>query len=542
MIKNQLNQGNFEFNQLKTIAGLQELDESFLKQVRGFNENLYEQLIAYRNGINPADPTSISQLLMDCSVLLETFIAQLFNIEESVEQLQQQTISHQPIFAFRAYYVLKHARRALSFYDKQTSFAYLDGIIQTQAKQYDPKDPQLAIAKLGQFYLQDPENHQAEIEQLISWCVVALASEEGRQAVGHWELFRMPKKLDYSNLVAVKPVENDSFGRLQGVYERYRDGFELTDKRMTQRQAMWEIDYCVYCHKNQGDFCSSGFPVKKGDPSQGLKVNPVSQILTGCPLEEKISEMHMVKKAGFGIAALAIVMIDNPMCPMTGHRICNDCMQACIYQKQEPVNIPQTETRILTDVLNLPWGVEIYDLLTRWNPLRNTQWVAKPYNGLKVLVMGMGPAGFSLAHHLLMEGFAVVGVDGLKIEPLPAEYINQPIYRYEDIRENLADRIISGFGGVAEYGITVRWDKNFLKLIYITLMRRPFFQTYGGVRFGGTITVEDAWALGFDHLALAVGAGLPKELAIPNSLAPGMRQANDFLMALQLTGAANLQV
>ena len=57
------------------------------------------------------------------------------------------------------------------------------------------------------------------------------------------------------------------------------------------------------------------------------------------------------------------------MCPGTGHRICNDCMKACIYQKQEPVNIPQIETGVLTDVLDLPWGFEIYGLLTRWNPL-----------------------------------------------------------------------------------------------------------------------------------------------------------------------------
>ena len=67
-----------------------------------------------------------------------------------------------------------------------------------------------------------------------------------------------------------------------------------------------------------------------------------------------------------------MVMVDNPMCPATGHRICNDCMKACIYQKQDPVNIPQIETRVLTDVLDLPWGVEIYDLFTRWNPLRPT--------------------------------------------------------------------------------------------------------------------------------------------------------------------------
>ena len=69
------------------------------------------------------------------------------------------------------------------------------------------------------------------------------------------------------------------------------------------------------------------------------------------------------------IGALALVALDNPMCPGTGHRICNDCMKSCIYQKQEPVNIPQIETGVLTDVLGLPWGVEIYGLLTRWNPL-----------------------------------------------------------------------------------------------------------------------------------------------------------------------------
>src|SRR5687767_15597015 len=50
-------------------------------------------------------------------------------------------------------------------------------------------------------------------------------------------------------------------------------------------------------------------------------------------------------------------------------RSCNDCMKSCIYQRQEPGDIPQIETRTLKDVLGLPWGFEIYDLLTRWNPL-----------------------------------------------------------------------------------------------------------------------------------------------------------------------------
>src|SRR3970040_904611 len=54
--------------------------------------------------------------------------------------------------------------------------------------------------------------------------------------------------------------------------------------------------------------------------------------------------------------------------------------------------------------------------------------------------------------------------------------------------------------------------------------------------------------LGSDVVVVCIGACLPQPLPVPGSLAPGMRQANDFLMALQLTGAAkhsslaNLQV
>ncbi len=92
-------------------------------------------------------------------------------------------------------------------------------------------------------------------------------------------------------------------------------------------------------------------------------------LLAGCPLEERISEFHKLKTQGVAIGALAMIVVDNPMCAGTGHRICNDCMKSCIYQKQEPVDIPQAETRTLKDILELPWGFEIYSLLTRWNPL-----------------------------------------------------------------------------------------------------------------------------------------------------------------------------
>jgi NADPH-dependent glutamate synthase beta subunit-like oxidoreductase/NAD(P)H-flavin reductase len=227
----------------------------------------------------------------------------------------------------------------------------------------------------------------------------------------------------------------------------------------------------------------------------------------------------------------------------TGHRICNDCMKSCIFQKQEPVNIPHIETGILTDVLQLPYGFEIVSLLTRWNPLNARRPFPLRYNGKNVLIVGMGPAGYTLAQHLLNEGFGVVGVEGLKVEPLAPQLrgakrrVPQPIRDIAEITGPLSERPTLGFGGVAEYGITVRWDKNFLDINYLILMRRKKFRLLDGVRFGGTLTIEDAWNLGFDHIAIAAGAGRPTIVQMENNLARGVRMASDFLMGLQGQGA-----
>jgi NAD(P)H-flavin reductase len=145
----------------------------------------------------------------------------------------------------------------------------------------------------------------------------------------------------------------------------------------------------------------------------------------------------------------------------------------------------------------------------------------------------------------------------LKIEPLPEALAGRalsdqvppkPIRDWEEIYRPLDQRVLEGFGGVSEYGITVRWDKNFLTLLYLTLARRRTLRMYGGVRFGGTVPLDEAWSSGFDHVAIATGAGKPTVIDIKNNLIRGIRKASDFLMALQLTGAfkqdalANLQM
>ncbi|MFN3235300.1 MAG: FAD-dependent oxidoreductase [Gammaproteobacteria bacterium] len=525
------------FKDLFQHEGLSRLDGEFLEYCQLQSPELHQQLLDYREGIANMSSVETSDFLVDIAKLMEPFIAKLFQIESDIQHTMVATTANNAIAQFKKRFVSQvHIRRRA---DSDEAFPDFQKLHQALLIKLDAStdDLEFAIAHYGNALNDDNDD---DIEQLTLWCIQAMKSNEGRALTKHWSMFKLPQKLNYQQLIPVEVIHDDTYQREQLPSEelRQRDGFKLTDNRMSARQVQDEVNYCIYCHDHHGDLCSKGFPVKKGKPELGFRKNPLDITLTGCPIDEKISEMHLLKRDGYTLAALAMIMRDNPMCPITGHRICNDCMKACIYQKQTPVNIPQIETRCLTDVLALPWGVEIYDLFTRWNPLRQEQWIQKPYNGLKVLIAGMGPSGFTLAHHLLQEGFAVVGFDGLKIEPLPKHLLSQPIRSFDTLKESLDTRLMAGFGGVAEYGITVRWDKNFLKLIYLSLMRREHFQVFGNVRFGGTITVEDAWQLGFDHMVLAVGAGLPKALPVPGSMAPGMRQANDFLMALQLTGAA----
>jgi NADPH-dependent glutamate synthase beta subunit-like oxidoreductase len=207
----------------------------------------------------------------------------------------------------------------------------------------------------------------------------------------------------------------------------------------------------------------------------------------------------------------------------------------------------------------LPYGFEIYSLLTRWNPLNTLSPVPQKKSGKKILIAGLGPAGYTLAHHLLNDGHEIVAIDGLKIEPLDAEISGidifgnrkkfKPIKFVSEIYEPLSSRLIYGFGGVAEYGITARWDKNFLKIIRLLLERRANFRMFGGIRFGSSITEKIAFEeYGFDHVALCIGAGRPNIIDIKNNFAKGIRSASDFLMSLQLTGAfkkelfTNLQI
>lgn len=608
----------FSFEDLYRPAGLQRLAERFDAEVRIADPVLFADFERYRKGEELLAPPAESELLIRVAEHQARFLVRLFGIEAAVAQLGQGLISELDLFEAKREFITRRVfKRGAPDRPTAAEFPALDAqarlLLQlgfpAPAAAADPERqfaealltllsferlflpkrtgeeiPEAEAARLAARWSElrrallstpagsaafasalapagtDAEDLQAVralLALLDRWTFARALHPEGRRQIAHWSTIRQPQPLDFEHLVELErpdpALEEAAVGPEETL--RRRDGFKLTDGRMGPREVMGEIDYCVFCHEREKDSCSSGIPAK--DPvAEGntYKKNPLDIPLTGCPIDERISEAHVLKSRGNSLGALAMVMLDNPMCPGTGHRICNDCMKSCIFQKQEPVNIPQIETSILTDVLNLPYGFELYGLLTRWNPLNVKRPYALPYLGKNVLVVGMGPAGYTLAHYLLNEGFAVVGIDGLKIEPLDDALTGrggrplQPVREFATVCSALDERILAGFGGVSEYGITVRWDKNFLTLLYLTLVRRESFAVYGGVRFGGTLTLDDAWDLGFDHVAVAAGAGRPTIINMKNNLIRGIRKASDFLMALQLTGAgkrdslANLQL
>jgi len=551
----------FSYGDLYRPDQLRRLYERFCEEVERAEPAFWAEWDAYRRAPDgPRTPLELSSLLVRMAPHVSRFVARAFGVEAQAGELQDRTQADDPIYRFKVDFVRRRAvplvkggaHPPLSNDDR----AVVESLVAAECEQ----DAERALAKVGCRLLdreagltaQASEAERAElgrqIDALKRWCAARLHDPAYRS----WVVFRFPEPLDYFKLVPVERPDAQLPHEMIGPSGRLRrrDGFVLTDPRMKPREVLSEVHYCVLCHERDKDSCSKGLHAKDG----GVTKNPLGIPLAGCPLDEKISEMHALRTAGDPIGALALVTVDNPMCAGTGHRICNDCMKACIYQKQDPVNIPQIETGVLTEVLGLRWGVEIYGLLTRWNPLNVRRPYALPYNGRNVLIVGLGPAGYTLAHYLLNEGFGVVGVDGLKIEPLPEELTGaegrspRAIRDWCEIYRALDERVLEGFGGVSEYGITVRWDKNFLTLLHLTLARRDHLRMYGGIRFGGTLPIEDAWARGFDHVAIAAGAGRPTIIDMKNNLIRGVRKASDFLMALQLTGAfkreslANLQV
>ena len=517
---------NIEFKDLYSIWGLKKIDKKFLNFLNTQDNLLLKELLVSRKRHHIS-----SEVIIKISPYLDDFITRLFNLNYSryCTSIYNNKISS--IFECRRKFIEKKVKK--DDYDKTK---IQQAIFHLQNNEVNIED-EISIASNVLKWIKHKNTKMLQYAKIFAASVIysKIHQDKYKDSI----LFQIPQKINFDQLIQYEE-SHDGKKYINNINLRNRNSSNLATKYLNQTKVIVDVNYCLHCHKKNKDSCSKGLIDKK---TNNFVLNHFNIPLKGCPLKEKISEMNFLKKEGVIIGAFATGLINNPMIAATGHRICNDCMKSCIYQKQEPVNIPLVETKILDDVLRLDYGFEIYSLLTKWNPLKSTEYLPKKFNNHKILIVGMGPAGFTLAHYLTHEGFIVVGIDGLKIEPLPSQLSGmlqdgnrikfKPIRRFSDIEEDLSERKAYGFGGVAEYGITTRWNKNYLTVLRLILERRINFKLYGSIRFGSTITYNSAKKLNFDHVALAVGAGKPNILEIPNILCKGVRLASDFLMSLQ---------
>ena len=130
----------------------------------------------------------------------------------------------------------------------------------------------------------------------------ALHAPAGKARHREGPLFKVPHKLDFEHLVPIETEVVDGVTRMKLPRSllRHREGFALTDQGYDLERSLDHANYCIWCHNQGKDSCSKGLKDRK---TGAFQKSPFGVTLAGCPLEEKISEMNLLKAEGFSIGA-----------------------------------------------------------------------------------------------------------------------------------------------------------------------------------------------------------------------------------------------
>lgn len=131
-------------------------------------------------------------------------------------------------------------------------------------------------------------------------------------------------------------------------------------------------------------------------------------------------------------------------------------------------------------------------------------------NGIKVAVVGSGPAGLSFAGDMIKRGFEV--------------------YVFEALHE---------LGGVLRYGIPEFRLPNHIVDVEIDNLRKMGVHFQTDCIVGKTISIEELEEQGFKGIFVGSGAGLPNFMGIPGENAINIMSSNEYLTRINLMDAAN---
>ena len=276
---------------------------------------------------------------------------------------------------------------------------------------------------------------------------------------------------------SMKPKERTAIERvkmpeLDPVY-RATTRTEEVNIGLTKEMAMTEAKRCLDCAK----------------PS----------CVEGCPVNINIPSFVKNIERGQFLAA-AKVLKNTSALPAVCGRVCpqeKQCESKCIHLKMnEPAVAIGYLERFAADFERESGNISLPEIA--------------PANGIKIAVVGSGPAGLSFAGDMVKKGYDV--------------------YVFEALHE---------IGGVLKYGIPEFRLPNKIVDVEIENLAKMGVHFQTDVIVGKTISVETLEQQGFKGIFVGSGAGLPNFMNIPGENSINIMSSNEYLTRVNLMDAAN---
>ena len=309
----------FDYADLYRPQRLAELSERFNDYLQAQDARLGAAYKSYKGCVGQdMSAETISELLVDLAPHLGAFVAQLFDIEATRHAQMQATKTEIDTFLVYKNEVVAKVTKQYKGQDvTEWDLERLEGELQHLLRagfsrtMADP-DPEAAVAYVAAllFHLNHHFNHPATDDQprfadaegearrlrdtlskdpsaqLALAKVLALESPADFAAgccrssrvgpmprcmpaagwsVAGWSSLKTPGKTDFNDLVEhqLTPRDGHQTWSAPASARRRRDGFALTDRRFNQRQVLYEVDHCIYCHDRDTDSCSKGMRNKR---------------------------------------------------------------------------------------------------------------------------------------------------------------------------------------------------------------------------------------------------------------------------------------
>ena len=307
------------FDDLYRREGLVRIDAAFADHLRSADAELFNRSDgSARSNFGTAPRKQQSELMVDLAPHVEDFHRGSFlDLRGEVRALQARHDALAPVYALKRRFIQKKAISGVT--PEKASAINGQAVAKELEALFGEPLTEASFVDHVSRWLEDEANHGAQLAVAAQYGAWAALSHAGREKHDGGVLFKVPHKLDMTRLIPVETLLDGGIARLALPQHewRHREGFKLTDPGMGLNAALDQANYCIKCHNQEKDSCSTGLKEKTGE----FKKSFFGVTLAGCPLDEKISEMNLVKQSGqIQSARLAIAAVDNPMCAGTGHQ------------------------------------------------------------------------------------------------------------------------------------------------------------------------------------------------------------------------------